>query len=153
MNTRHISCIFCTYLNLIHLSRFYLNLIFWKINIFFAVYSCISTVYIIQFSNILVIFQISIVRILKRYFLVSILIFFTMKVSTGSRVESVTRQIMTLREHQDHLVWLPGFWVAWLDRILFERWRLYCSAPFHYNSNIRDIAPSNPEGMFQLSSI
>ena len=66
--------------------------------------------------------------------------------STGSRVESVTRQIMTLREHQDHLVWLPGFWVAWLDRILFERWRLYCSAPFHYNSNIRDIALNSPRG-------
>ena len=149
MNTRHISCIFCTYLNLIYLLRFYQNLMFWRK---YAVYSCISTVCIIQFPNILVIFQISIILILKRYFLVSILIVFTMKVSTGSRVESVTRQIMTLREHQDHLVWLPGFWVAWLDRILFERWRLYCSAPFHYNSNIRDRAPSNQEGMYQLYS-
>ena len=149
MNTRHISCIFCTYLNLIYLLRFYLNLIFWRKyrGLLLYIYSLYNTA-----PNILVEFHVSIILILKRYFLVSILIVFTMKVSTGSRVESVTRQIMTLREHQDHLVWLPGFWVAWLDRILFERWRLYCSAPFHYNSNIRDNAPSNPEGMFQLSS-
>ena len=39
--------------------------------------------------------------------------------STGSRVESVTRQIMTSREHQDHLVWLPAFWEPWLVRTLY----------------------------------
>ena len=43
------------------------------------------------------------------------------------------------REHQDHLVSLPGFWEPWLDRTLFERWRFHCSAAFRYDLNTYEI--------------
>ena len=42
------------------------------------------------------------------------------------------------REHQDHLVSLPGFWEPWLDRTLFQRWRFHCSAAFHFDLNTWD---------------